>query len=237
MQNFLTNAVRYTREGGILVGVRRRGENWRIDVIDSGVGIAADKVDAVFGEFTRLGDVEVEGLGLGLALVQRIARLLGGRVSVASKPGRGSRFSFGLPVAVAATATPARTSQPVGAPARQLAVLVIDNDPLIVEATSALLKGLGHRPLGASGMDEALGLCGEADAVLADYQLDAGEDGLTVIEAIWQTCPGLPARLITAESGAAMKERARLLGVPVLAKPVDPEKIERFLAEASMVEV
>ncbi len=237
MQNFLTNAVRYTREGGILVGVRRRGENWRIDVIDSGVGIAADKVDAVFGEFTRLGDVEVEGLGLGLALVQRIARLLGGRVSVASKPGRGSRFSFGLPVAVAATATPARTSQPVGAPARQLAVLVIDNDPLIVEATSALLKGLGHRPLGASGMDEALGLCGEADAVLADYQLDAGEDGLTVIEAIWQTCPGLPARLVTAESGAAMKERARLLGVPILAKPVDPEKIERFLAEASMVEV
>ncbi|HQV02250.1 MULTISPECIES: PAS-domain containing protein [unclassified Novosphingobium] len=237
MQNFLTNAVRYTRSGGIVVGVRRRGQNWRIDVIDSGVGIAPDKLDAVFGEFTRLGDVEEEGLGLGLALVQRIARLLGGRISVASKPGRGSRFSFALPVGDAVIGTPRPAASLNAEPARSLAVLVIDNDPRIVEATSALLQGLGHRPLGASGRDQALAHCGAADAILADYQLDDGEEGLSVIEAIWQARPGLPARLVTAESGEAMAARARQMGVSILAKPVDPAMIARFLAEVSMLEV
>ncbi len=237
MQNFMTNAVRYTQRGGIVVGVRRRGGMWRIDVIDSGVGIESDKVDAVFGEFTRLGEIDAEGLGLGLALVQRIARLLGGRISVSSRPGKGSRFSFALPVAEARAGAPYSGGAQVSEPVRALRVLVIDNDPLIVEATSALLTGLGHQPLAATGMEEALALADHAEAILADYQLDAGEDGLTVIEAIWQLRPGLPARLVTAESGAAMKQRARRQGVAILAKPVDPARIAGFLADVSVREV
>ncbi|MFA7588707.1 MAG: PAS-domain containing protein, partial [Novosphingobium sp.] len=97
IQNFLANAVRYCERGGVLVGVRRRGDWLRIDVVDTGVGIAADQVETVFGEFIRLGQVEVEGLGLGLALSERIARLLGGVIEVRSEPGRGSRFSLSLP--------------------------------------------------------------------------------------------------------------------------------------------
>lgn len=237
MQNFLTNAVRYTRSGGIMVGVRRRGDSWRVDVIDTGVGIAPDKVHSVFGEFTRLGEVEEEGLGLGLALVQRIARLLGGRISVASRPGRGSRFSFALPRADHRDAAPLRAAPRHDQPVRSLSVLVVDNDARIVEATAALLKGMGHQPLGATDIAGGLALCGNADALLADYQLDDGEDGLSLIEAIWQRRPGLPVRLITAETGDAMRDRAQQLGVPILAKPVDPAAIGRFLSEASMLDI
>ena len=238
MQNFLTNAIRYTRGGGIVVGVRQRGDNWRIDVVDSGVGISPDRIEAAFAEFTRLGEVEVEGLGLGLALVRRIARLLGGRISVASTPGRGSRFSFGLPVAVAQTILPMPAASRASLEsARPLTVLVVDNDPLIVEATSALLSGLGHRPLGAGNIAAAMELVGQADALLADYQLDGDEDGLTLIEQVRSVRPGFPVLLITAESGDAMHQRAARMGVSILAKPVDPERIASFLAEVSVLEV
>lgn len=238
MQNLLTNAVRYTQRGGIVVGVRRRGQNWRIDVVDSGVGIAPDRVETAFGEFTRLGEVEVEGLGLGLALVRRIARLLGGRISVASKPGRGSRFSFGLPAAADAQTDKAPLPE-VALPslAAPLTVLVVDNDPLIVEATSALLQGMGHRPIGVTGMGGALDQSGAVDAVLADYQLDHGEDGLSLIAALRDRRPGLPVRLVTAESAPDMQQRARAMGVEILSKPADPDRIARFLAEASVLEV
>ena len=109
--------------------------------------------------------------------------------------------------------------------------------PLIVEATSALLTGMGHRPLGAVDMAGALTQCGEADAVLADYQLDNGEDGLTLIAALRRQRPGLPVRLVTAESGTEMRERARSMGVEILSKPADPDRIARFLAEASVLEI
>ena len=237
MQNFLTNAVRYTPSGGIVVGVRRRGDVWRIDVIDSGVGIAPEKIEPAFGEFTRLGEVEVEGLGLGLALVRRIARLLGGRVSVASTPARGSRFSFALPANQGTAVVRARRGSGGATPGRALTVLVVDNDARIVEATSALLIGLGHRPLGAADIAAALALSPQADAVLADYQLDNGEDGLALIAALWRDCPGLPVRLITADSSPDMQARAQRLGVQVLAKPVDPHEIARFLTQTSMLEI
>jgi PAS domain S-box-containing protein len=238
MQNFLTNAVRYTPHGAILVGTRRRGDEWRIDVVDTGVGIEPEQLGAIFGEFIRLGQVDVEGLGLGLALVERIARLLGGRVDVASMPGRGSRFSLFLPASDAASAlTTAPHDATPAASGRCLRVLVVDNDPLIIEASSALLLGLGHEPLEATGMADALALCDQADALLADYQLDNGEDGLSLIAAVREVQPGLPAMLVTAESGTIMRERAASMGVPMLNKPVNPAAIERFLAEASVPEI
>lgn len=240
MQNFLTNALRYTPEGGILVGVRRRGSMWRIDVIDTGVGIDEAKLGTIFEEFTRLGQVEVEGLGLGLALVERLARLLGGRVEVASRVGRGSRFSLLLPVP-AFTATPRPAAAPAPSAAvrhgEQLRALVVDNDARIVEATSALFRSRGHSVFGASSIAEALDHCDGMDVVLADYRLDHGEDGLTLIGAVRARHPGLPALLITAETSSEMRERAAALGVPVLAKPVDPAAIDRFLESVSVREV
>jgi signal transduction histidine kinase/CheY-like chemotaxis protein len=237
MQNFLTNAVRYTERGAILVGVRRRGEMLRIDVIDTGVGMGPEQLETIFDEFTRLGQVDVEGFGLGLALVERISRLLGGRVEVASHPGKGSRFSLLLPASDDDAASLPVKRRRVRNSGRRLRVLVVDNDQRIVEATTALLERLGHYPLGASDTAGALALCDGVDALLADYRLDRGEDGLRLIEAVRARRPALPALLITAESEAEMRERAASMGVEVLAKPVDPQAIERFLAEASVAEI
>jgi CheY-like chemotaxis protein len=208
------------------------------------VGIAPDKLEAIFGEFTRLGQVEAEGLGLGLALVERIARLLGGRIEVASRPDRGSRFSLLLPAHDAAdpAVLPVAAKRKRKGRFQPLDILVVDNDARIVEATGALLAQRGHRPHGAAGMGDALALGDGVDAVLADYQLDNGEDGLSVIEALRARRPELPALLITAESSDTMYARAAALDVPVLSKPVAPEAIERFLADlpnpaASVVQV
>jgi len=238
MQNFLTNAIRYTPSGAILVGVRRRDALWRIDVIDSGVGIAPDKLQAIFGEFVRVGEVEVEGLGLGLALVERIARLLGGSVDVASIPGSGSRFSLALPMGDGRQIASPLAMHPIGAAVqRRLSVLVVDNDRRIVEASTALLKAIGHQVRGAENTAGALEWCAWADVVLADYLLNDGENGLSLIEAMRERRPGLPAVLITAESSELITARAARLGVPVLAKPAASSDIEAFLAGVSVLEI
>ncbi|NML92181.1 PAS-domain containing protein [Novosphingobium olei] len=234
LQNLLSNAVRYTASGGIVVGVRRRGPRWRIDVVDSGVGIPTEQQQAIFSEFTRLGAVEAEGLGLGLAIVERIARLLGLDLDLASHPGRGSRFSVSLP-ALAPTsemaalppgdgpALPAHHADP-------LRVLVVDNDPAIVEATTALLSSSGHRVVAASNIAEALALAGEVDAALIDYSLDHGEDGLALITRLRRRHPSLPVALVTAESDPALRRKAERRSIAFFAKPVDPAALEGFLA-------
>ena len=236
IQNFLANAVRYCERGGVLLGVRHRDGGLRIDVIDTGVGIEAEQVETIFGEFTRLGTVEAEGIGLGLALSERIARLLGGTISVQSTPGRGSRFSFWLP-AMSETPHAARPEpQPHSASATptKLDLLVVDNDPRIVEASLALLERMGHRAFGATGMAQALPYSRRVDAVLADYRLDSGEDGLSLIAAMREEAPGLAAVVISAEDGPELRERAAALGVSVLAKPASASAIEAFLAGLSV---
>lgn len=233
IQNFLANAVRYCERGGVLLGVRRRGDRLRIDVVDSGVGIEPEQVEKIFGEFTRLGTVEVEGFGLGLALAERIARLLGGSITVRSTPGQGSRFSLYLPsmpdVPAGEQAHPA-PSPPSPRVRTPLDVLVVDNDPRIVEASLALLKRLGHRAIGAGDIAGALPHSRRVDAVLADYRLDNGEDGIELIAAMRAEAPGLAAVIISAEDGPELRERAAAIGVQVLPKPASAGAIEGFLA-------
>ena len=209
----------------------------RIDVIDSGIGIAADQHEAIFGEFTRIGTVEEEGLGLGLAIARRVAQLLGGTIELASAPGRGSRFSLLLP-AHDGPAAPAPTMAAVSS--RSLRVLVIDNEPEIVAASLALLAAMGHEGLGAANGAEALALVDgrdgvdQAEAVLVDFHLADGEDGLRLISALRRRHPGLPAALVTAERDSRVAARARRMKVTLLAKPVAAEVIEAFLAGAGV---
>lgn len=237
IQNFLSNAVRYTARGGVLVGVRRRGDHWRIDVIDTGVGIAESQIDEIFSEFVRLGEVEVEGLGLGLALVRRIVRLIGGRIEVRSVPGRGSRFSLYLPALEGAVA-PAPAPLPDAAiPGRRLSVLSVDDDERIVEASIALIDRLGHDASGAQDIAGALAAAENIDAALVDYQLGGGENGLDLIERLRTRRPGLPVLLVTAESTPDMRARAAALGVEILSKPAAPGAIEAFLTAVSVREI
>ncbi|SDD36990.1 Signal transduction histidine kinase [Sphingomonas sp. YR710] len=242
IQNFLANAIRYCEHGGVVIGVRRRGDRLRIDVVDSGVGIEPHLVETIFAEFTRLGQVEADGFGLGLALAERIARLIGGRISVHSIPGRGSRFSLSLPAL-----RDGRIEEPtspddapaIRAPAAhiRLDLLVVDNDPRIVEASIALLQRLGHRAIGAIGITDALPHSRRVDAVLADYRLDGGEDGLSLIAAMRDEAPGLAAMIISAEDGPELRMKAAAMGVTVVAKPASPAAIEAFLATISVPQV
>ena len=236
LQNLVANALRYTLAGGVLIGVRRRGDDLRIDVIDTGVGIPAERQHEIFGEFTRLGTVEAEGLGLGLAIVERIARLIGARIELSSREGRGSRFSVALPArgaaAGAAMVQPAAAPQSAGA-GRALSVLVVDNEPEIVAATTALLEGMGHAVTGATDMASALRHARRADVLLADYHLGNGEDGLRLIDQARARNPALAVALVSAEGGADLRKRLRLRRVPLFVKPADPAAIEAFLREAA----
>ena len=233
IQNLVTNAVRYTPEGGVVVGVRRRGADLRIDVIDTGVGIAPDRQREIFGEFTRIGTVEAEGLGLGLAIVERIARLIGVQVSLASREGRGSRFSVSLP-ALADAAPVAAEKEAVAtardeAGVRALRVLLVDNEPDIVEAAVALVEALGHRAVGAATAAEALALVADVDVLLADYDLGESEDGLRLIDQARARHPALAVGMISAENGPGLRNRLRMRRVPLFVKPADPAALADFL--------
>lgn len=236
MQNLVTNAIRYTTDGGVVVGVRRRGSDLRIDVIDSGVGIPADRQREIFAEFTRIGAVEAEGLGLGLAIVDRIVRLLGARIEVASTEGQGSRFSIFMPAFAIAGANAPRPDAPSvanRAMERQLRVLVVDNDPDIVEATVAMIEGLGHIAIGLRKAEDALPRVMEVDVLFADYHLDAGEDGLRLLDQARSRNASLAVAMISAESGPALRNRLRMRRVPLFVKPASPHALEAFLAECA----
>ncbi|TPM53799.1 MULTISPECIES: PAS domain-containing hybrid sensor histidine kinase/response regulator [unclassified Mesorhizobium] len=235
IQNLVSNAIKYTRHGRILVGVRRRGELAEIQVIDTGIGIAGDKLNTVFREFTRLdeGAREAEGLGLGLSIVDRIARVLRLEIRIFSNPGKGTRFSVILPVA--AVQEPKREVE-TRAPARAaaslagLSVLCIDNDARILEGMRLLLEGWGcavETVSGTTNLDIAIR---RPDIVLADYHLD-GETGLDAIVGL-RAIHGddLPAVLVTADRSNEVRTAAAGLDVPVINKPLKPAVLRSMMA-------
>jgi signal transduction histidine kinase/CheY-like chemotaxis protein len=236
VQNLVSNAIKYTRQGRILVGVRRRGDLVEIQVFDSGIGIPEDKLNTVFREFTRLdeGMREAPGLGLGLSIVDRIARVLRLELHLQSVKGRGTRFSVILPLThaapEAATVEPAPGTGPVFA-LSGLSVLCIDNDPRIVEGMRLLLEGWGCVVRTASGsavLDEPVSA--SPDVILADYHLD-GEDGLELIARL-RSLYGrdTPALLLTADRSEELKAMASRMDVGVLNKPIKPAALRAMLS-------
>jgi signal transduction histidine kinase len=237
IQNLVSNAIKYTRSGRILVGVRRRGEFAELQVFDTGIGIPADKLNTVFREFTRLdeGMREAEGLGLGLSIVDRIARVLRLEIQIDSGRGKGTRFSVILPAAralepgLAAAAGPTRLA--AGA-LSGLNVICIDNDARILEGMRLLLEGWGcnvsvfasSEPF-ASGRPKG----DPPDLILADYHLD-GETGLDAIRKLRALYGGgTPAMLITADRSNEVRAAADLLDVPVINKPVMPAALRSMM--------
>lgn len=235
IQNLVSNAIKYTRHGRILVGVRRRGELAEIQVIDTGIGIAGDKLNTVFREFTRLdeGAREAEGLGLGLSIVDRIARVLRLEIRIFSNPGKGTRFSVILPVAAVQeprreveTRAPAR----VAASLSGLSVLCIDNDARILEGMRLLLEGWGCAVETVSGTKSLDIAIRRPDVVLADYHLD-GETGLDAIVRL-RAIHGddLPAVLVTADRSNEVRTAAAGLDIPVINKPLKPAVLRSMMA-------
>ena len=245
LQNLLSNALRYGRVEGrpsrVLLGCRRVGGELRIEVKDNGPGIAADKQGIIFDEFVRLqaeddAPREERGLGLGLAIVDRIARMLDLPVGIASAPGRGSTFSVTVPRVAAVVAAPVAPPAPQPTPSVEAEsfVLCIDNEARVREAMAALLGGWGCRVATAASQAEALAVVARAgrlpDLVLADLHLDDDPDGLEVVEAlrrIWGRA--VPAALVTADRDPTLRVRARARQVELLHKPVKPASLRALL--------
>ncbi|WP_244490008.1 hybrid sensor histidine kinase/response regulator, partial [Rhizobium sp. Leaf386] len=243
VQNLVSNAIKYTLEGKVLVGVRREGGNAIIQVLDSGIGIPASKFRTVFKEFARLdeGAKTASGLGLGLSIVDRISRVLNHQVDLQSKPGKGTRFRVTMPIdrnagsGVRTTpAAPARTAEPL----HGLRVLCIDNEPLILEGMKLLLEGWGCTVSTAPSLSEwQQGLTGtdrRPDAIIADYHLDEGT-GIDVIRAIrLHFSAEIPSLLVTADRSPEVRGAAERDGIALQNKPVRPASMRAWLTQLSV---
>lgn len=230
LQNLLSNAIRYTNSGRILMGARRAGDHVVIQVADTGIGIPADKRGLVFQEFQRFAAPGAEqGMGLGLSIVERIGRLLNHPVSFLSQPGRGTIFSVRVPRsrAILAERPSAVTMLRVVSGLEGLPVLCIDNDADVRDGMKTLLAGWGCRPILAASLAEALAAVTRERVLpvlmLVDYHLDDVVDGLGCIDRLREyACPGAPAILITADRSEKIRAQALERGVSILNKPIKP---------------
>ena len=239
LQNLVSNAVKYTKTGRVLVGCRRHGRQLRIDVYDTGIGIPKSKQRIVFTEFHRLeqGAKVARGLGLGLSIVERIGRVLDHKVRLTSAVERGSHFSVEVPLAPAA-AKPRSRSEPKSVDMRRLtgmAVLCIDNDLKILDGMKTLLGGWGCRVIAATDLAAAAdALRDEKTApagLLVDYHLDRGDGIAAIADLRRRYGSGLPAILVTADRTAAVREAANAQDIQLLNKPIKPAALRALLAQ------
>ena len=241
MQNLVSNAIKYTVHGRVLIGARRTDDGVRLCVLDTGPGIAADQQQLIFKEFQRVQATatSVHGLGLGLSIVERISTVLDHRITVRSRVGRGSMFSVLAPLAATGTVKPfAPTVAEVhGSRLAGLTVLCIDNDAAILEGMRVLLSGWNCHVITADSSAEALTALAllerKPDIVLADYHLDH-ETGMQAIVAIRAVVGGqIPALLITADNSVELQRQARDAGYSLLRKPVKIAALRAALTQAS----
>lgn len=242
LRNFLSNACRYTELGGVLLGARRRGDFVELQVWDSGRGIAADQLDKIFLEFNQLEvgrAAQRKGVGLGLAIVERIARMLGYPVQVRSQPGLGSVFSIRVPLAQTRPQrqVPSIVQPVLGNPLPGRRLLVIDNEVDILHSMAALLVQWGCEVVTAVDLSEALQrLQGRApEVILADFHLDHGVLGCQVIQQLRdEFSRPIPALIISADRSDACRRELQALGAPLLNKPVKPGKLRAVLSQLLM---
>ena len=240
LQNFLANAIHYTETGGVLLGCRVRGDKLRISIWDTGIGIAESEVKSIFQEFHRLDyarRLDEKGLGLGLAICDRIARMLNHGIDVTSRPGRGSCFSVTVPLAKLSDPPPSETqvaahTDSIGL--KDSVVLCEDNDPDILEAMNLLLDRWGCPTVllaetQAQAAQQVL-KHGAPDFVLMDYQLNDQSNGLQVmrhLDGILETT--LPAIVITADRSSELEESVKASGYGLLRKPIRPAALRALM--------
>ncbi|MBK6336256.1 MAG: response regulator [Betaproteobacteria bacterium] len=233
LRNLVANALKYTQRGGVLVGCRPRGGGVSIEVWDTGPGIPPAEQSRIFEEFYQIGNAErdrAKGLGLGLAIVRRLADLLGHRVELASRPGRGSVFRVQVP---RASGDVADAPPGVDAPATTLTgrrILVVDDEVAVRDGMCDLLAAWGCRAEAFAGPAEVPPDTLPPDAMIVDYRLVGSVDGLAAIaELRARFGRDLPAILISGESSSAHLARIDASGIPLLHKPVPPAKLRAAL--------
>jgi signal transduction histidine kinase len=234
--NLVSNAVRYTTSGGVVVGCRRRGDTVRIEVWDSGPGIPAGQRSNIFGEFYRLAGANTPGgLGLGLSIVDRLCNLLGHRVDIHSHVGKGSRFSVTVPAAEPhAAAEPQAPLPAIADPARGKRVIVIDDDALVLEGMRGILQSWGCEVQTTVSGDAALAalaqIGGSPDLIISDSHLADGMTGLEAIASLRAaTGTPIPAFVITGDTTPERLREASAGGFYLLHKPVSPAALRATL--------
>jgi CheY-like chemotaxis protein len=239
--NLVSNAVRYTEHGGIIVGGRHRGDALRLEVLDTGIGIPHDQQQNIFREFYQVDSAGVgrPGLGLGLAIVDRLCRLLDHPLELASTPGKGSRFSIAVPKAPAQIehAELPRALRLAIQPFKDKFIVVIDDDKLVLEGVCGLLRGWGCQVSAATSSDAALvdllDLHEKPDLIISDHHFSHGETGIGVIERLRHTFNApIPALLVTGDISVERRQEAEARGFELLQKPVPP-----FILRATMSEI
>jgi two-component system, sensor histidine kinase len=240
LRNLLTNAIRYTENGGVLVACRRKGEKLLIQVWDTGIGIAEREQENIFQEFIQLENQERDrnkGLGLGLAICRRMAYLLGHELSVRSRPGRGSVFTIELPLFegnLTTTAKPSTTYSHWDLYGKR--VLVLDDDDTVRHGMLALLERWGCVTTSAATGEEAIARAREEeyhfDVIVSDYRLPGEITGVQVVgeilaEAGWP----IPVVLVTGDTSPERIKEAKESGFPLLHKPVKPAFLRNALGK------
>lgn len=240
LSNLVSNAVRYTERGGILVACRRRAGDVEIQVFDTGIGIGSDHLSSIFREFYQIGNAardREQGLGLGLAIVQRTAALLGASIQVRSAPGRGSLFSVRL-----------LAMQPVQPPENRLAgqagervagrpqktILVVDDDRDVLASMQTLLRAWGHTVIAAPSLEQAIAAArshrSELEMIMTDFRLARDVTGVDVIHAVFESIGrAIPAIIITGDTSPEGINAASSSGFCIMHKPLDPQEIQALI--------
>jgi two-component system, sensor histidine kinase len=240
LRNLISNALRYTEKGGVGIECRREGERVRIEISDTGIGIAPEHHRDIFREFFQLQNPErdrTKGLGLGLAIVERLNLILGQRIELRSAPGQGTTVTLNLPAG-----DPARAQSMIEPAVESLVgdhvpitVLVIDDEAAVREAMRVLLEGWGYRVAIAASFDEALAMLEHApDAIIADYRLRKEQTGVEAVYEIRRRFGSdIPALIVTGDTAAERFGEISASDFALLHKPVLAGKLRAFLRNAA----
>lgn len=235
--NLVSNAVRYTQQGGVLVACRRRGTHLRIEVRDSGPGIPAESQRAIFQEFVQLnnpGRNRSQGLGLGLAIVQRLAQLLNLRLDLISAPGRGSVFAVEVPLTSALAPAQRETAPPLGDLLQGRVVAVVDDDAMVLNSVVGLLESWGCVVIAGMSREQILARLQMAarppEALLCDFRLSEDCNGIQMVQCLRQVIgETLPAVLVSGDMAPEVLRMTKEAGLSLLHKPVAPSKLRTLL--------
>ncbi len=240
LQNLVSNAVKYTPGGRVLIGCRRRDGALSLDVLDTGLGIPESKQLEVFQEFARLAPAmrTARGLGLGLSIVERISRVLDHKIWLRSRVGQGTIFGVEIPVAAPVKAGSIEAGERAITslqPLSGMTILAIDNEPKILEGLELLLSGWGCTVITASEFAEAKSIIArlgiEPHGIIADYHLDDSDGVETIIAFREMYGDGMPSVLVTADRSDELRELATVHQIRVLNKPLRPAALRALLSQ------